>query len=193
MNHTEIVNMVSEGVRQAIETRQPPGTINNIQDNQQHLDLQQQLDEMKALVDQLRTDNQAIQVSNAQPPAIPFHDVTIPPTTTNHTLPHPPLFINPTKAYSIKGTMGMEVVTVSLGTAGDPTGITFKIFKVADVETNITARPTACTIIKVHCVKPLWRGGKKMPPATTAWEETHVGQHEGVGSQGLPQIAQLEP
>ena len=41
MNHTEIINMVSEGVRQAIETHHPPGTINNVQDNQLHQDLQQ--------------------------------------------------------------------------------------------------------------------------------------------------------
>ena len=84
MNHTELVNMVSEGVTQAIETHKPPGTINNVQDNQQRLDLQQKLAEMKTLVN-LRTDNQVLQVSKAHPLAIPFQDVT---NTTNHYQPY---------------------------------------------------------------------------------------------------------
>ena len=75
MNHADLVNMVSEGVHQAIEAQTPPETINNVQDNNQSQNVHQQLAKMRTLVEQLRTDNQALQVSKAPNHHPPLQDM----------------------------------------------------------------------------------------------------------------------
>ena len=80
INHSELINMVSQGVKQAIEDSSPPQfeTANNIQDENC---LQEQLNEMKAMMAQLTSENHALQASKSnlqqqqsQPP--PLSNVT---------------------------------------------------------------------------------------------------------------------
>ena len=80
INHSELINMVSQGVKQAIEDSSLPQfeTANNIQDENS---LQEQLNEMKAMMVQLTSENNALQASKSnlqqqqsQPP--PLSNVT---------------------------------------------------------------------------------------------------------------------
>ena len=59
-----------------METQAPPETMNNVQDNNQNQDIHQQLAEMRTLVGQLCTDNQALQVTKAPNHRPPLQDST---------------------------------------------------------------------------------------------------------------------
>ena len=80
INHSELSNMVSQGVKEAIVGSSPPQfkTANNIQDENS---LQEQLNEIKAMMAQLTSENHALQASKSnlqqqqsQPP--PLSNVT---------------------------------------------------------------------------------------------------------------------
>ena len=64
INHSELINMVSQGVKQAIEDSSPPQlkTANNIQNEN---NLQEQLNEMRAMMAQLTSENHALQASKS--------------------------------------------------------------------------------------------------------------------------------
>ena len=76
INHSELVNMVSQGVKQAIEdTNQPQEeSVNNVQNE----NILGQLEEMKEMMAQLAAENQALQASKAQPqkPPASFNNST---------------------------------------------------------------------------------------------------------------------
>ena len=64
MNYTDLPNIVSEGVRQAMESTE---TMNMVQGNEKNL--QDELHEMREMMEQLQTDNKALlsKENNRQP------------------------------------------------------------------------------------------------------------------------------
>ena len=75
INHSELVNMVSEGVRQAMVERGPD--LDEIAFNmQEENNMQQQLSEMKEMMEQLRQENVALQVAGTQNNRQPMQNLT---------------------------------------------------------------------------------------------------------------------
>ena len=66
INHSELVNMVSEGVKQAIEYAGPPSQAESMNNAQHDNALQEQINEMKAMMAQLSSENQALQAAKIQ-------------------------------------------------------------------------------------------------------------------------------
>ena len=79
INHTELINMVSEGVRAAMESSNRQERMNLAQENNT---MQQQLDEMKTMMEQMKTTHQAIQVTAHQNPNLLYQKKYTIETTT---------------------------------------------------------------------------------------------------------------
>ena len=65
INHSELINMVSQGVKQAIEDSSPPQleTADNIQNEN---NLQEQMNDMKVMMAQITSENQGLQTSKSR-------------------------------------------------------------------------------------------------------------------------------